>query len=138
MRKNRVMALLIMVIVIVILTNFDKAAGKIVYNTKTIEESTKTIDYKFLKMSYQEDTDSSCLKAVDEVIKNLPAEVVTGISDGEIEIRITDKENADYYDENTGAILVFATTDKAAIRQNILTGYERLMAIERNKNAREK
>ncbi len=51
MRKNRVMALLIMVIVIVILTNFDKAAGKIVYNTKTIEESTKTIDYKFLKMS---------------------------------------------------------------------------------------
>ena len=138
MRKNRAMALAIMVIVIVILTNFDKTAGKIIYSTKTIEESDKKVDYKFLKLSYLEDTESDCLKAVDDVIKNLPAEVVSGISDGEIEIRITNKENASYYDESDGAILVLATTDKAVIRQSILTGYERLKAIEVNTNAREK
>ena len=85
-----------------------------------------------------EDTESDCLKAVDDVIKNLPAEVVSGISDGEIEIRITNKENASYYDESDGAILVLETTDKAVIRQSILTGYERLKAIEVNTNAREK
>ena len=31
MRKNRIMSIAIMVIVIVILTNFDKSAGKVVY-----------------------------------------------------------------------------------------------------------
>ena len=41
LRKNRIMSIAIMVIVIVILTNFDKSAGKVVYDSQSISESDK-------------------------------------------------------------------------------------------------
>ncbi len=134
MRKNRIMAIAIMVIVIVILSNFDKSAGKVVYDSQSITEAEKKVDYKYIKLSYSDDTSSEYLKQLDDVIKNLPAEVISDISEKGYEIRVTDKENMEISDSQDKVILISANSNKSEIRQDILKGHETQVRKEEMKN----
>ena len=134
MRKNRIMAIAIMVIVIVILSNFDKSAGKVVYDSQSITEAEKKVDYKYIKLSYSDDTSTEYLKLLDDVIKNLPAEVISDISEKGYEIRVTDKENMEISDSQDKVILIRANSNKSEIRQDILKGHETQVRKEEMKN----
>ena len=125
-----------MVIVIVILTNFDKSAGKVVYDSQSISESNKKVDYKYIKFSYSDGTSSEYLKRVDDVLKNLPVEVISDISEKGFEIRITDEENMGLSENQDKVILISEGSDKSQIRQEILQGYETASRKEEMKDGK--
>ena len=78
----------------------------------------------FIKFSYSDGTSSEYLKRVDDVLKNLPVEVISDISEKGFEIRITDEENMGLSENQDKVILISEGSDKSQIRQEILQGYE--------------
>ncbi len=91
MIKNRVRIFLIAVIVAVILTNYEKAVNKIVVSTDKTEMA-KEIEYKVVRISYEDGVNREYINKVNSEIKTLPANMISQLSDADIEIRIT-KQN---------------------------------------------
>ncbi len=91
MIKNRVRIFLIAVIVAVILTNYEKAVNKIVVSTDKTEMA-KEIEYKVVRISYEDGVNREYINKVNSEIKTLPANMISQLSDADIERRIT-KQN---------------------------------------------
>ncbi|WP_026659845.1 hypothetical protein [Butyrivibrio sp. AC2005] len=92
MIKNRVRIFLIAVIVAVILTNYEKAVNKIVVSTDKTELS-KEIEYKVVRISYEDGVNREYINKVNSEIKTLPANIISQLSDTDIEIRIIKKQS---------------------------------------------
>ena len=89
MQSNRIKAVLIMLIVIVILTNYEKAGGSKIFS---VNRMNKDVEYKLIRLSYDENIDEEYIKAVNETIKEMPAQLIEDISEDGIEIRIKEKK----------------------------------------------
>jgi len=89
MQSNRIKAVLIMLIVIVILTNYEKAGGSKIFS---VNRMNKDVEYKLIRLSYDENIDEEYIKAVNETIKEMPAQLIEDISEDGMEIRIKEKK----------------------------------------------